>query len=104
MEALLNKMVDNLDYSDSITETTMFKCGSLNLHDFKNNIGVSIDGVNEDNYRNMIEYALKNNFKMCDVTKVSFAFFGNVVKFMDLSFNDLLQMKHGHIYKIMLCP
>jgi hypothetical protein len=95
-------MKTTFNFDENVKETMQFQCNSLNLYDFKKNIGVVIEKIDKDNYKDVILYILKNNFKMYETDKVSFAIFGKIVKFDNLSFDNLSEMRNGYIFRIMI--
>lgn len=85
-----------------LNNSQTFQYGKLNLFDPATNTIAVLTDVNENNFRDIIEAALKTIFHVTDYTSVRFIFNNSLVYFNEIKFNDFKDLEHGHIFNLLI--
>ena len=77
------------NYEKYIVNTNEFMSNKINLFEASTNTRVIIDNLNNDEFKDVINYVFKNKFNFIDSNNVYIKTEKSIKKIIDLEFNDI---------------
>lgn len=88
--------------ADHLNNLQTFQYGKLNLFNPVTKTSAVLSDINENNFKQIIEEALKTIFNSKDHMSVKFVIDNKLVYFKDLQFDNLKDLEHGHIFNLLI--